>query len=354
MSDENNNKIERFFCNSCGQKTKHFVRAQHTATEEEEFSGTSFIQVMKIVECCGCEHLAFAKRTHFSEDVGYENHPATGELQLVPNWDETIYPPVTSRSPPPWFEDLPDPTLRQISEEVYKSLQSESLYLATFGSRTLLDRLLVLIVGDQGNFEKGLNALVSEGKISQHERDILAPVLEAGHAAAHRGWAPAQQQIKTILDTVEGLVHRLLVLPKLTEELEEAVPGRKSASKAKSISQVNIEKKIADAPAVVKSIFEALEAQLKALGNDVAVHRQKHYVSYKRSRNFASVQIYNQKRQVRVYLNIDPEETDLSREGLRDVRQVGHYGTGNLEVTIRSKKELESFADLFESSYRNS
>ena len=232
-------------------------RRQDTSLERDialqgmkEGDGTSFTQEMMIVECCGCEHLAFSKRSHFSEHVGYEDHPVTGEMRMVPHWDEAIYPPVTYRSPPPWFEDLPDPTLRQISEEVYKSLQSESLYLATFGSRTLLDRLMVLIVGDKGNFEKGLSALIVEGKISEHERDILAPVLEAGHAAAHRGWAPTQQQFKTILDTVEGLIHRLLVLPKLAEELEEAVPSRNSASAVKNISQVNIEKKIAVAPAI--------------------------------------------------------------------------------------------------------
>ena len=307
-----------------------------------------------IVECCGCEHLAFSKRSHFSEHVGYDHHPVTGAPQMVPYWDEAIYPPVTYRAPPPWFEDLPDPTLRQISEEIYKSLQSESLYLATFGSRTLLDRLMVLIVGDKGNFEKGLSALIDEGIISKHERDILAPVLQAGHAAAHRGWAPTRQQMKTILDTVEGLIHRLLVLPKLAEELEEAVPGRKSGSEAKRINPVNIETKIAEAPAAVKGMFEGLEAHLKSLGDDVTVHRQKHYVAFKRSRNFASVQIYNQKRQVRVYLNIDPEEVDLSRPGLRDVRQVGHYGTGDLELTVRSYKDLDSFTDLFRSSYLNS
>ena len=172
-----------------------------------------------------------------------------------------------------------------------------------------MDRLLVLIVGDKETFEKGLTALVGEGKITQHERDILAPVLEAGHAAVHRDWVPTREQIKTILDTVEGLVHRLLVLPKLAEELEEAVPGRQSASKAKSISQVNIEKKIAETPATVRGIFEGLETQLKSLGNDVTVRRQKHCVAFKRSRNFESFQIYNQKRQVRVHLNIDPEDT---------------------------------------------
>ena len=352
MSDEN--KIERIFCNSCGQKTRHFVRSEYTSTSHDKSDGTSFTQEMMIVECCGCEHLAFTKRSHFSEHVEYGNHPVTGEFQMVPHWEEAIYPPVTYRSPPPWFEDLPDPTLRQISEEIYKSLQAESLYLATFGSRTLLDRLMVLVVGDQGNFQKGLSALVDEEKISKHERDILAPVLQAGHAAAHRGWAPTQQQIKTILDTVKGLIHRLLVLPKLTEELEEAVPGRKGDLTTKGINQVNIEKKIAEAPAMVRSIFDELETKLKSLGDDVTVHRQKHYVAFKRSRNFASIQIYNQKRQVRVYLNIDPEEVDLSRPGLRDVRQVGHYGTGDLELTVRSVDELAGIADLLQDSYRNS
>ena len=82
---------------------------------------------MPIVESCGCEHLAFSIRGHFSEHVEYDHHPMTGEIQMVPLWDEAIYLPVTYRSPPAWFEDLPDLTLSQISEEVYKSLRSESL-----------------------------------------------------------------------------------------------------------------------------------------------------------------------------------------------------------------------------------
>ena len=208
------NQIERIFCNSCGQKTKHFVRAKHTSNEIiDEYEDIGFKQEMRIVECCGCEHLAFLSRSHFSEDVHNDYDPETGEMVTIPIWDETIYPPVTFRTLPAWFEDLPDNTLLQISGEIYKSLQTESLYLATFGSRTLLDRLLVLTVGDKGSFEGGLSALVDEGKMSTHEREILEPVLQAGHAAAHRGWAPTREQLKTILDTVEGLIHRLLVLP---------------------------------------------------------------------------------------------------------------------------------------------
>jgi len=330
------------------------VRADHRTTDHNESEGTSYTQDLSIIECCGCEHLAFVKRTHFSEHEDYKHNPITGEEQIVPLWDESIYPPVTYRSPPPWFDDLPDLTLRDISQEIYKSLQSESLYLATFGSRTLMDRLIVLTVGDQGAIDKGLGALVSEGKISPHERSTLQPVLQAGHAAAHRGWAPTQDQFKMILDTVEGLIHRLLVLPKLAEELEEAVPVRGGAKKATDASRVNIRNRIAAAPATVRNVYDELEKRLKSFGDDVSVHPQKHYVAFKRSRNFASVQVYSQKKQVRIFLNIDPETVDLSRSGVRDVRQIGHFGTGNLEITAKIKRDLDVFVDLFEQSYKNS
>ena len=195
-------EIERYFCSSCCQVTRHFLRAKYEVTDSDEDDGTSFTQRMLTIECCGCENLAFVKRTHFSEHMDYSHHPITGEPRRVALWDEAIYPPGNYRAPPPWFEDLPDPTLRQISGEIYKSLETESLYLATFGSRTLIDRLIVLTVGDQGNFVKGLSALLSSGKVSEHERSILEPTIQAGHAAAHRGWAPTREQLNTILDTV--------------------------------------------------------------------------------------------------------------------------------------------------------
>ena len=346
-------KIERYFCTKCTQKTKHHIRAEHVLTDHDPRDGTSFTQVMNIAECCGCEHLAFVKRTHFSEHVDYDHHPITGEPQMTALWDEAIYPPATYRSAPTWFDDLPDPTLRAISEEIYKSLQTESLYLATFGSRTLMDRLIVLTVGDKGNFPKGLKALQDAGKLSQHERDILKPIIEAGHAAAHRGWAPNREQISTILDTVEGLIHRLLVLPKMSEELEDAVPGRHAAASSKT-APVTVQQKIDKAPKALRATFNELDKVLRTLGTDVAAHYQKHYVAYKRNRNFGSVQIYNQKKVVKIYLNLDPDTVDLTRDNIRDVRQVGHFGTGDLELTLKTKKDIKDNFDLISDSYVNS
>jgi len=304
MSDKK--EVGKYFCISCSQKTKHWIQSEYSRTDTDDEYGVSMTYDMLIAECCGCENLVFVKRTYFSEDIDHRYHPVTGKEEMRAIWQEAVYPPPTYRSAPKWFDDLPDETMRSISEEIYKSLQTESLYLAAFGSRTLMDRLIVLTVGDKGNFPKGLKALENRGMLSQHEIDILKPIIEAGHAAAHRGWAPNKEQISTILDTVEGLIHRLLVLPKLSEELEDAVPSRHGTAK-KSNVPTNIKDKMASAP---KALYDALESHLVSLGKDVIVHPQKHYFAYKRSRNFACVQVYNQKKVIRVYLNIDPDDVD--------------------------------------------
>ncbi|MDA4846144.1 DUF5655 domain-containing protein [Hoeflea poritis] len=345
MSDQ----IRKFFCNICSGHTNHFVQREYTKTSD---NGYWTKNELLIIECCGCEHSALVKRTLTEDDIEYFEDPTTGEQDSEGHWNETIYPPVTYRDLPNWFDDLPDPTLQEILRETYKSLQTESHYLATFGSRTLLDRLIVLTVGDKGNFQSGLKALRESGKISQHEHEIIKPVVQAGNAAAHRGWAPSKEQLTTILDTVEGLIHRLLVLPKLAEELEEAVPARDGEAKRKSVRRIPTTlEKIEAAPTNLRELYDALDVKLRSLGNDIKINPQKHYIAYRRRRNFASVQIYNQKQLLRVYLNVEPDTVILAEGFTRDVRQIGHFGTGDLEVTIESMADLERAEMLFEDSY---
>ena len=66
------------------------------------------------------------------------------------------------------------------------------------------------------------------------------------------------------------------------------------------------------------------------------------------------MQVYNQKRVVRVYLNIDPDSVEFDPSMMRDVRQIGHFGTGDLEVTLRAKKDIEKIVSLIEASYADS
>jgi predicted transport protein len=97
-----------------------------------------------------------------------------------------------------------------------------------------------------------------------------------------------------------------------------------------------------------------LNLRLKALGEDVTVHTQKHYVAFRRTRNFASVQIYNRKKLIRVYLNLDPDTIDAKNVHTRDVRQIGHFGTGDLEITIQTRADIDAAMELLRGSYEAS
>ena len=111
------------------------------------------------------------------------------------------------------------------------------------------------------------------------------------------------------------------MLPSLAEELKEAVPNRGGNAKAKAGKQIiTVEDKIEAAPKELRTVYEELADALKALGDDVTVHPQKHYMAFRRNRNFASVQIYNQERVVRAYLNLDPDAVELDPARMRDVR----------------------------------
>jgi len=117
---------------------------------------------------------------------------------------------------------------------------------------------------------------------------------------------------------------------------------------------VTMNDKIEAAPKELRAIYDELSKRLKGLGEDVTVHPQKHYIAFRRNRNFASVQIYNQKEIARVYLNLDPDTIELDKKSMRDVRQIGHFGTGDLEITIRTKNDIERAFQFIETSYRGS
>lgn len=57
---------------------------------------------------------------------------------------------------------------------------------------------------------------------------------------------------------------------------------------------------------------------------------------------------------MRVYLNLDPDAVELDPAVMRDVRQIGHFGTGDLEITLKSKKDIEKLSALIETSYKAS
>src|SRR5207253_8420101 len=106
---------------------------------------------------------------------------------------------------PLWLHQLP-PAMEVVMKEVYTSLDGGGRVLPAQGARTALDMLIRKKVGDRGSFVKGLDALVAEGHITKRDRLILEAAVEAGNAAAHRGFQPEQADLLQVISIVEHLL----------------------------------------------------------------------------------------------------------------------------------------------------
>lgn len=100
--------------------------------------------------------------------------------------------------------------------------------------------------------------------------------------------------------------------------------------------------------------YEALRAFIFALSDDVQENILKYYIAFKRIKNFACVELRTQNNILLVYVKVDPSTIDLEPGFTRDVRNIGHYGTGDLEIQIKNDLDFEKAKDLIIKSFESS
>ena len=212
-------------CNACGGHRDARKRASYTrgGTDGE----VSWSHTYDVLECCGCHNISVRHVHWFSEWDWIEGNPLSGDARIVPGEKVTIWPPPTKRPKPNWTERLEDQVLRDVIEEVYQALSSGMIVLASIGTRTVLDRAMTLCIGDRRlSFKDRIDLLKQEGYIGETEGDVLAVIVDAGSASAHRAFSPTSELLETIVATVENFLERQFILRHDVKNVKLATPQR--------------------------------------------------------------------------------------------------------------------------------
>ncbi len=127
------------------------------------------------------------------------------------------------------------------------------------------------------------------------------------------------------------------------------VPNGTVAQKYKTISE-----SMGDASESLANLYADVENFLLGLGDDVTQKTLRFYIAFRRIKNFACVEIKPSLDVVRIFLKLDPTTVPLEPGFTRDVSNIGHFGTGDLEVTLRSHDDLERAKPLIVQSYEAS
>jgi hypothetical protein len=191
----------------------------------------------RIIQCRGCGDIYFKTISSNSEDFDHYEDPETGEWETV--YHETIrfWPPAAVRRPPEWSDDLSleDRVLGSLFNDVYTALSNNLGILAAIGMRTVFDRASELLrIDPSKTFRDKLDDLKTGGHITDKEVAVLAALIDAGSAAAHRGWQPKPKQLEAMMIILEAFLHRAFLIADIGAELVKSVPpkppkGRRTA-----------------------------------------------------------------------------------------------------------------------------
>lgn len=165
-----------------------------------------------------------------------------------------------------------------------------------------------------------------------------------------------QHAVAQINRSIELIRYKLFDPDLLLLELVNAVAVQENVTEsepaAKHESKTHADQLAAASPALL-ALYDQVKGLIHSLGDDVLEKPLKLYTAFKRLRNFACVAV-NPKidPQLRMWLKLDPDTVALEEGFTRDVRNVGHWGTGDLEVVIRNPGDYEKAKPLIERSYQ--
>lgn len=124
--------------------------------------------------------------------------------------------------------------------------------------------------------------------------------------------------------------------------VEQEVP--KPQGKDKSLAE-----QLSLATPDIRALYEQTASLLLSLGDDVQQKALKLYTAFRRLKNFACVIVYPNR--LIITLKLDPNTVAFEDGFSRDVSQVGHWGTGDVELCLLGPLDLQRAQALLERSY---
>ncbi len=122
--------------------------------------------------------------------------------------------------------------------------------------------------------------------------------------------------------------------------------GAKGTGPDKSVADV-----LVTLPEPVQVLLASLDDYMLSLGDDVQRKELRLYLAFKRLKNFATV-VLHRKNCLQLYLHVDPATAVPVLANARDVTNIGHWGTGNLEVILASQADLDAAKPFIMAAYQ--
>ena len=105
------------------------------------------------------------------------------------------------------------------------------------------------------------------------------------------------------------------------------------------------------APINLKNIYLSIKDYIMSLGDDITETQLKYYTAFKKNKNIICAEIYSYSSIILLNLKVNPDDVELIAGFMRDMRNIGHYGTGDLQIMIKTIEDFEKAKSLIDKAY---
>jgi len=119
-------------------------------------------------------------------------------------------------------------------------------------------------------------------------------------------------------------------------------------------NKVSVTEQLKSADGELTKLYEDFLDFINSIGDDIHSRQLQMYIAFVRLRNFVCLEVRKQRGVILLYLSLDPNDIQFEEGFTRDMRGIGHYGTGDVEVIISSRETLEKAKPLIKAAYDKS
>jgi predicted transport protein len=102
-------------------------------------------------------------------------------------------------------------------------------------------------------------------------------------------------------------------------------------------------------PNTLQDKYEELKEEIQNTFSNVEIKPLKRYIVFKAEKNFISTVF--RKNAIKIYLNVPIGKLNDPQKVARDVSEIGHWGTGNYEITVDENTKIQKIWDLITQAY---
>ncbi len=205
------------------------------------------------------------------------------------------------------------------------------------------------LLDHKANFE--LLVMKKMGKTISDQLDWSMPrlICVAGDFTKYDEYAVKQINRNIDLIRYKKFGQNLILFELINSNIAKPIKESSVNSNIKKYIDKTFEEHLETTESKLRDLYYTIRDYILALGDDVTENQLKLYVAFKKIKNIVCVEIRS--KTILLFLRLNPDAIFLEKDFTRDVRNIGHWGTGDLEITIKNLEDFEKSKVLIEKCY---